>query len=63
MKAPIIILHGDQDDIIPFQHGEKLATIPEHSTFIRIPEGRHNNLATFELYWNSIEQFLGQISR
>lgn len=62
VKAPVITLHGTQDDIIPFQHGEKLATLPEHSTFIRIPEGRHNNLSVYDLYWNSLEQFFKQIA-
>lgn len=62
VKAPVITLHGDQDDIIPFEHGEKLATLPERSTFIRIPDGRHNNLSVYDLYWNSLEEFFRRIA-
>lgn len=57
VKAPILILHGDQDDIIPFEHGKKLAALSPHSTFIQIPDGRHNNLSVYDLYWSSIEIF------
>jgi pimeloyl-ACP methyl ester carboxylesterase len=57
VKAPILALHGDQDEIIPFEHGSKLSSLSPHATFVRIPEGRHNNLAIFDLYWSSIEAF------
>ena len=57
VQAPILILHGDQDDIIPFEHGKKLAALSSRSTFIQIPEGRHNNLSVYDLYWSSLEIF------
>lgn len=61
VKAPIISIHGDEDDIIPFEHGKKLATLSPLATFVHIPEGRHNNLAVFDQYWNSLEEFLNKI--
>lgn len=61
VKAPIISLHGDEDDIIPFEHGKKLATLSPLATFVHIPEGRHNNLNVYDLYWNSLEEFLNKI--
>jgi pimeloyl-ACP methyl ester carboxylesterase len=57
VKAPVLLFHGDQDDIIPFEHGQKLATLVDHAMFIRIPDGRHNNLSVYDLYWSSLENF------
>jgi pimeloyl-ACP methyl ester carboxylesterase len=57
VKSPILTMHGDQDDIIPFEHGQTLSTLSEHSTFVRIPEGRHNNLSVYDLYWISLQNF------
>lgn len=61
VKAPIISIHGDEDDIIPFEHGKKLATLSPLATFVQIPDGRHNNLVVYDLYWNSLENFLNKI--
>lgn len=46
-SSPILILHGDADEIIPFHQGESLAeTLSTHGsvTFTQIAGGHHNNL-------------------
>lgn len=62
VQSPILVLHGDQDEIIPFEHGSKLSTLTTHATFVRIPEGRHNNLSIFDLYWSSLEDFFKRLA-
>jgi fermentation-respiration switch protein FrsA (DUF1100 family) len=43
VKAPILILHGTDDRIIPFGFGEQLyAAAPEPKRFIRIAGGNHS---------------------
>jgi fermentation-respiration switch protein FrsA (DUF1100 family) len=43
VKAPILILHGIDDRIIPFGFGEQLyAAAPEPKRFIRIAGGNHS---------------------
>lgn len=45
VKAPILVLHGVRDSVIPFNQGEalfSLANAPKR--FIRFPDGNHENL-------------------
>ncbi len=45
VKAPLLILHGQRDGVIPFSQGEALfglANPPKR--FVRFPEGNHENL-------------------
>jgi fermentation-respiration switch protein FrsA (DUF1100 family) len=45
VKAPVLILHGEVDGIIPIQYGERLyAMIPGEKRFVRFPGGGHNDL-------------------
>jgi pimeloyl-ACP methyl ester carboxylesterase len=42
--APSLVVHGDIDDVIPFEQGEKVSKALPHATFLKVPEGRHDNL-------------------
>lgn len=45
VKAPILIVHGEDDEIVPFRHGRRLfeaAVAPKE--FYSIKEARHNDL-------------------
>ena len=43
VKAPILILHGTDDRIIPFAFGERqYAAAPEPKRFVRIEGGSHS---------------------
>lgn len=45
VKAPLLVLHGQRDGVIPFDQGEALfalANAPKR--FIRFPDGNHENL-------------------
>jgi len=48
VKAPVLILHGEADDIIPIRYGEKLlAMIPGEKRLLRYPGGYHVDLDRF----------------
>jgi fermentation-respiration switch protein FrsA (DUF1100 family) len=48
VKAPLLILHGAQDRIIPISYGERLfALANEPKQFVRFPNGEHENLDRF----------------
>jgi fermentation-respiration switch protein FrsA (DUF1100 family) len=41
-RAPLLVLHGDQDGVVPFSLGERLfADAPEPKHFVRMPGGDH----------------------
>lgn len=44
IAAPTLVVHGDIDDVIPFEQGEKVSHALPHGTFLKVPEGRHDNL-------------------
>lgn len=45
VKAPILVLHGALDRIVPIGYGERLfALAPEPKSFVRFPLGGHENL-------------------
>ena len=48
VTAPVLILHGDRDEVVPIALGERLyglANSPKR--FVRIPGGGHGNLGGF----------------
>ncbi len=45
VKAPVLVLHGERDTIIPIRFGERLfEMIRSGKRFVRFPEGGHVNL-------------------
>lgn len=45
VRAPVLVLHGDADRIIPLSHGKALfAAVPVRRQIIVYPGGRHNDL-------------------
>jgi uncharacterized protein len=48
VKAPVLVLHGDRDQVVPIASGEalyKLITAPKR--FVRIAGGEHETLSRF----------------
>ena len=55
----ILILHGTNDQLIPFSMAESIkAGIKPTDRLVGIPDGEHNNLADFPLFRSSIQAFL-----
>lgn len=48
VKAPILILHADHDQVIPVALGQRLfAMAPEPKRFVHFPKGRHEDLENY----------------
>ena len=48
VAAPLLVLHGEEDRIVPIRFGEKLfALAREPKRFVRFPQGGHVNLDDF----------------
>ena len=46
VRAPVLVMHGQADAIIPFHHGQKLyAAAPEPKDFLWVPGAGHNDFA------------------
>lgn len=58
VTAPILVLHGARDNIVPIQYGERLfAMIKGPKRFVRVPEGGHNDLDRFGVVTTAAEFF------
>jgi len=60
-KGPILILHGKQDNVIPYSHGLKLHQAAPHSQFISYDAGHNDCPPDWRVFWKDIESFLVQI--
>lgn len=59
--CPILILHGDEDEVIPFQQGHQLSQLSNNSKFVQISGGHHNDLSRFPKYWESLDDFVSSL--
>lgn len=66
IQAPLLIIHGDRDPVIPFEHGEilfKSASAPKQ--FLRIPGAGHNDVSEAGglIYQQGIQNFIATIAK
>src|SRR5262249_34591424 len=60
LQAPLLILHGDADEVIPYAQGQALfAAARGRKTFFTIRGGRHYQMeAAWSDYWKAWRSFL-----
>lgn len=59
VDAPITILHGTSDEIIPYSQAKKLAAIAGNKAqLVAIEKGKHNDLAEYPLFEQTIDSVL-----
>ena len=59
-KAKILLIHGDQDTVVPIEQGEKLenAGNPETTRLWVIPGKGHSDCHYHQEFWQKVESFL-----
>jgi fermentation-respiration switch protein FrsA (DUF1100 family) len=66
IHVPLLILHGDQDEVVPYAHGRRLfAAANEPKRFYAIIGARHNDtyIAGAEGYFTALRGFLTSLPR
>ena len=61
LAMPLLIAHGERDDIVPFAQGRRLfEAAPEPKRFYAIPGASHNDTYVVggEPYWRTLREFL-----
>jgi hypothetical protein len=61
IEGPILLIHGDHDRLIPFEHSVRLQGAARNARLVRIEGGAHNDLQDFELYRQAIAGALAQL--
>jgi len=59
IAAPTLVVHGDIDDVIPFEQGEAVSRALPHGTLLKVPEGRHDNLYKSTTVLNALLAHVG----
>jgi uncharacterized protein len=65
VKAPVLILHGDKDELVPIEQGRKLyEAANEPKEFYTIPDATHNDtyIVGGEEYFNTIRRFVDRLA-
>lgn len=58
VTAPTFVIHGTDDDLVPFEHGQRLFELSkaDKKGFFGIDGGNHNDLSNFEKpYFNALD--------
>jgi fermentation-respiration switch protein FrsA (DUF1100 family) len=61
IKTPLLVLHGDRDEVVPFAQGKKVfAAAPEPKTFFTISGAGHNDtyLVGGDRYFEQLKNFV-----
>jgi uncharacterized protein len=64
--CPVLVLHGDDDHVIPYALGRALyEELSEPKAFVRIAGGDHNDVVPTdaEAYWAAVRTFIDQLTR
>ena len=60
VRAPVLIMHGERDRVVPFRLGQQLyAMANEPRQFVRFPDGGHEDLDRFD-HLKAARDFLAQ---
>ena len=61
ITTPVLIIHGKEDQIIPYQMGREIYNaINAPKEFVEIPRAGHNDLSSglYPQYWQAVEKFV-----
>lgn len=62
VKCPSLLIHGEQDSLIPVEQGKKVAQkLGAKVRWISVSEVGHNDLLAHPLIWTEIDSFLRQV--
>lgn len=62
IKSPTLIVHGTEDEIVPYDHGLRIYNeISSNKELLSIKGGFHNNLPEYQEYWSGLKAFLNRL--
>ena len=58
IKSKTMILHGEEDEIIPVDHSKMLKEENNSFDLVLIPQASHNDIHVYPLYQEALSSFL-----
>ncbi len=63
IKSPLLVIHGEKDDVISINFGKKVfKSAPEPKKAIFVSDAGHNNLYEFKIF-DKIKHFLKELNK
>jgi hypothetical protein len=56
--GPVLVVHGDSDEVIPLSHGQALHAAARNGKMIVYPAGHNDCPPDWAVFWRDIEDFL-----
>ncbi|UTW62310.1 alpha/beta fold hydrolase [bacterium SCSIO 12741] len=60
LECPIYLIHGTEDEVIPYESSVKLADLGDHIELTTIPGATHMDLPDFPVFREALEQIFGK---
>ncbi len=63
-SSPLLVIHGTEDEMIPFWHGETLFDeAPQPKSYFWVESAGHNNLMDYagSTYWDTLKAFMNTV--
>jgi pimeloyl-ACP methyl ester carboxylesterase len=54
IEGPVLLVHGDEDSLIPARHARDLAPLARRGTLVIVPQAGHNDLQRFPAYTDAL---------
>lgn len=61
VRVPALVIHGGSDNIIPVEHGRRIAATLPAARWIEVPGYGHNDLLGASRVWDELRRFLASI--
>jgi pimeloyl-ACP methyl ester carboxylesterase len=58
IRTPVLLLHGDRDELIPLSHSEALLALSSGVQLVVVPGAGHGDLHTFDVYRGAVARAL-----
>jgi len=56
--GPVLVIHGDSDEVVPFSHGQGLHAAARNGKMIVYPAGHNDCPSDWAVFWRDVEEFL-----
>jgi hypothetical protein len=57
-KGPVLVIHGNSDEVVPFSHGQALHAAAQNGKMIVYQAGHNDCPPDWEVFWRDVEEFL-----
>jgi len=61
LRSPVLLLHGERDDLIPVDHSRELAALARQARVVVVPGAGHGDLQAFDTYLDAVADALARL--